>query len=436
MPPQHGKSRLTTVEFATWLMGKAPGLKVVCASFAQDLSSRNSKEAKERLQEPFYHQIFPDTKLHPSDKKGTAWRVVTTQPAGKVISEFQAKHQGNTPKARAAGGYKAVGIKSALTGHGADVLIVDDPFKDYQEAHSPGQREAVWNWFLSVAYTRLSPDAIIIIIMTRWHVDDLVGRLEDPQRAQELEDAGVAGEKWHKLNVKAMAEDKDDPLGRKKGEAAFPRKYHTKRLKAIKAMLGSYLWGAMYQGVPVPKGGNYINTDNFIRRKESEMPDYLQWVRFWDLACTEDQKADFTAGIMGALDNQGALWLRALRKGQWAWPVARSTICQIAEEEKVVVGAEANAGFKAVAANLREEMPDNIVLREYVVPGNAGDKLIRALPWIALVENRKVFLVEGEWILDFLVEAQAFPASPHDDQMDAVSGVYVMLKNRKRFMLA
>src|SRR5690606_16878777 len=129
------------------------------------------------------------------------------------------------------GGYKAVGIGGSLTGHGADFPIIDDPIKDFEEARSEVIRETVWNWYLSTAVTRLSPGGVIIIIMTRWHEEDLVGRLIDPERSKQMQDAGIKTEDWEVINIPAIAKDSDpimeranpgkpykDPLGRKAGE--------------------------------------------------------------------------------------------------------------------------------------------------------------------------------------------------------------------------
>lgn len=404
MPPRHGKSRLVSVELPTWMLGMQPTKNVVLTSYGSDLCYKHSREARGRLRNPLYQQLF-DTRLDPHDQAAMDWS--TTE----------------------GGHFKAVGIGGSLTGHGADLLIIDDPFKDFAEAHSPTIRENVWDWFLSVAFTRLSPEGRIVIIMTPWHVDDLVGRLRDPARKEELADAGAEDEHWEELKLPAIAHE-DDLLGRKAGDALFPERFPIERLKSIRAVEGSYKWSAMFDCNPTVKGGNYINSANFQIMDPSEVPLDLIWVRAWDLAATESSRADFTAGVCAAMGKDGKFYLKDMVKGQWDWPNARGRIVTTANAEiKYVraVGVEAVGGFKTAFSNLKEVMPKNVLLREW---GADKDKLTRALPWIALTERKHVVLVRGDWNMDFMIQCEAFPGgSKHDDCIDATTLAYQMLQS-------
>jgi predicted phage terminase large subunit-like protein len=424
VPPRHGKSRMTTVELPTWMLGQNPTKKIVLTSYSNNLASKHSKESRARLQSSLYRAMFPETQLNPRDAGADEW---TTLKGGL---------------------YKATGIGGSLTGHGAELLIVDDPFKDFEEAHSPTMRENVWQWFLSTAYTRLSPEGAIVIIMTRWHQDDLVGRLLDPKRQQELKDAGVEDEAWEVLNLPALAHD-DDPIGRAPGDALFPEKFPANRLRAIRQTLGSYLWAALYDGNPIPKGGNYVNGEHFIIRNRDEIPTGMRWMRFWDLATSSKTVADYTAGVQGAIgpapgapgnwrDDQKKwpldyFYLRDMVFGQWEWPRAREKIKTTAELERVMVGVEAVSGFKTGYANLKEVMSAEIAMQDF---GADKDKLTRALPWIAMTEARKVVLVAGDWIPSFKQQVEAFPTGANDDMVDAVSGVWNMLKSGRKILVS
>lgn len=418
MPPRHGKSRLTTIELPTWMLGKDPKKKIVLASYSGNLAKRHSRSSRDRMHEPIYQAVFPNTSLDPLDKGAEEWSTT------------------------AGGIYKGVGIEGSLTGHGADLLIIDDPFKDHLEAHSKTTREAVWNWFLSVAYTRLSPTGAIVIIMTRWHTDDLVGRLMDPKRAAEIKEAGLQDEeKWEVVNFPAMAKHDHDELGRKEGEALYPEAYPTNRLKAIRQVLGSYLWAALYEGVPIPLGGNYINGGNFVIVNPDQVPVGLQWMRYWDLATDEKASADFTAGVAGALGPtpgvkdgpRDCLWLKMMIFGQWLWPKARTRIVEVATQERILVGVEAVSGFKTAYQNLREVLPNDIASQDY---GVDRDKLTRALPWIAMTEVKKVILVAGDWNMPFKVQCESFPGGSNDDMVDCVSGVHKMLTSGRKVFVA
>jgi len=262
---------------------------------------------------------------------------------------------------------------------------------------------------------------------TRWHTDDLVGRLQSPEFIQEMKDAGIEDEeKWEHINLQAIA-GVDDPLGRKPGEALYPEAFPVNRLKAIKATLGSYLWAALYDGNPVPAGGNYFDPEKFNLIERSDVPRGMRWVRYWDLGAVESDTADFTASPRAAMDADGNFYLADMIEGKWIWPKTRKVILNTSVLEQIEVGVEAVAGFKTAFANLKEVVPPSIMVREY---GADKDKLTRALPWIALVENGKAFLVRGDWVTSFKNQCREFPAGANDDQIDGVSGCYAMLTTK------
>lgn len=397
-PPRHGKSRLTAVEFAAWLLGRDPSRKIILASYSSDLAIRHSKLVRDILDDTNYQALFPATKINPEDRSAEFWNTT-------------------------AGGYlKGVGVGGSLTGHGADFLIIDDPFKDHQESHSPTTRETVWQWYLSTAYTRLSPEGRIIIINTRWNMDDLCGRILNPKRRSEMTGEG---EQWVEINYPALAVD-GDVLGRAVGAPLCPGMFSEYRLNIIRNTVGHYLWSALYQGKPVPSDGHRINPNWFEIIQPEDVPAGLSWERYWDLACTKNQTSDSTAGVAGAMDGDGYFYLRDMIAGQWDWPGARQRIVNTAIiEHGVPLGIEAVAGFLSAYQNLREVVPPTTFLSQY---SPDTDKHSRALPWIALAENRKVRLVAGGWITEFLNQAAEFPKKGcHDDMIDAVSGVYEML---------
>jgi predicted phage terminase large subunit-like protein len=422
-PPRHGKSRLASVELPTWKLGRNPRGQVIVTSYAGNLPKKHSREARNRLLQPLWREMFPACQLNVRSAGAEEWATVD------------------------GGIYKAVGIEGGLTGFGCDLLIIDDPFKDHMEAHSPTARDKVWDWYLSTAFTRLSPGGAVIIIMTRWHVDDLVGRLLDPKRQQEVEDLGVdVEEQWEVINLPAIAHDKD-PLGRSVGEALSPHRWPLKRLLSTRAVLGTYLWSALYDGNPVPKGGNYLDARKLQVISAEQVPADLHWMRFWDLATSKKTMADYTASVKGAFGrppeglapkdydgkSKDCLYLRDMVYGQWEWPKSKATIKEIAEREKVIVGIEAVGGFKVAYNEVRAVVNSSVPMREY---GEEKDKLSRALPWIAKAEADRVFLVAGDWITAFKQQVEQFPAGANDDMVDATSGVLKMLTSGGRILVA
>jgi predicted phage terminase large subunit-like protein len=219
-------------------------------------------------------------------------------------------------------------------------------------------------------------------------------------------------------------------LGREEGDALFPEMKPKEFVRQQMVMLGSYLSNALYGASPTLAGGNYLDASKIKIINEDEIPEGLRWrCRFWDLGATEaDELASsdpsYTVGIRGAMF-EGCFYLSGMVRGQWDWTRSRERIKETALcEASTVVGIEAVGGFKTAMSNLREVMPPTVRLLEYSVD---KDKLTRALPWIALAEAGKVFCVAGSWVPGFKEEVNNFPAGTHDDQVDAVSGVYKML---------
>jgi predicted phage terminase large subunit-like protein len=399
VPPRHGKSRLCSVEWTSWMMGRRPGVEIVLASYSGDLAKEHSRRARERVRTRQWRTVFPDVTEDTEQAAAANWKLTNG-------SSFQ-----------------AVGVGGSLTGRGADILIVDDPIKDYAEAHSATQRQRVWDWFMSVAMTRLSPGGIVVIIMTRWHVDDLVGRLLDPTRQAELREDGGETEVWHQYKLPALAEE-NDPLKRHPGEALFPDRFPASDLESKRRSLGPYVFGSLYQQNPVPAQGNVVDRNAFRIVDGNAIPTDRTFMRYWDLAASESDVGNFWAGAKGCIGSDGTFYITNIERWRKPWGGAKEAIIDHAINDGVPVGVEAVGGFKIAFQELRNSLPPTVMIREY---GADTDKLTRALPWFALVGNGKVALLRGAWNEDFLAEVHAFPMGAFDDQVDAVSGLYIML---------
>ena len=362
------------------------------ASYALDLALHHSREARERLYNESF-QALTNARIKGDHGCADDWALTNGSS------------------------FKAVGVGGSLTGHGADLLILDDLHKDAAEANSPTMRNRVWDWLQSVAMTRLSPGASVILIGTRWHQDDVTGRL-----------LAQGGNRWLTINLPSLAHD-DDELRRQPGEPLWPERFPTEALNEIRAGVSRYFWSALYDGNPIPDTGNHVNVELFHSVDASEVPKDLRLVRFWDLAVTEKTSADYTAGALCGRDAQGNLWILDVRRGQWEWTAGRSIICARAHEDRCQVGVEVVGTQKGLAANLREVFPGQFCLTE-TTPER--DKLTRALPWFSRVNSGRAYIVRGSWNSAFLDECQAFPLGAHDDQVDAVSGACAMLLGGER----
>jgi predicted phage terminase large subunit-like protein len=397
IPPRHGKSMIVSERFPAWALGHKPNWQIVVASYSADLSTTFSKRALGIAKSEFFVKTFPNLLLDPKEQRGDQW---ATSDGGY---------------------YRSVGVGGSLTGTGANILIIDDPVKDWQEANSLTTREKIWDWWTSTAYTRLAPKSGVLVIQTRWHEDDLGGRLEK----QMLEDP--ESDQWTIVKYPAIAEE--DEANRKKGEALHPERYPEKKLLGIKSNVGKRVWSALYQQNPRPVGGRYLKRDWFQIIDPKDVPKQLMWVRFWDLAIKAKKHNDHTASCQMAIGRDGKIYVRRMLNFKSEWGGTKERIIARGKEEGGIVGIESVGGFSIAATEIAKSLKGYARIQE-VFPNT--DKLTRAINWIDKAETGMLYLVdEGDWIEKFLDQAEAFdPAQTkqEDDMVDAVSGCYVLHK--------
>lgn len=393
MPPRHGKSELTSRYFPAWYLGIFPDRRIILASYEADFAATWGRKARDLLEE--HGPSFFGIKVSQKSAAANRWDIDGHE-----------------------GGMVTAGVRGPITGKGADVIIVDDPVKNDQEANSTTYRDATWEWYLATLSTRLQRDGAIILIMTRWHEDDLAGRL---LRAQE-----EGGDRWEVLSLPAIAEEKDS-LGREPGEPLCPAMFPLSMLGATRERLGSYWWAALYQQRPSPAGGGIFKREWFRTVPLEQAPMWLPWVRYWDLATSTKTTADYTVGAKVALAEDGTIWIADVVRGRWEWPDARKVIVQTAllDSSGTAVGVE-KVGFQGAA--WQELLREPALAAHTILPAEVDrDKVSRAMPWAARAEAGKVTLVAGQWVGEFLSELETFPHGAHDDQVDAVSGAVQML---------
>jgi len=223
MPPRHGKSEMATIKFPAWALGKYPELPIIVSSYGEDLAVGFGLQTRDLMNDAMYQSVF-STRLRADQKaKGKWW---TTKK----------------------GGYTAAGIGGGITGKGFKIGIIDDPIKSREEADSETYREKIWNWYKGTFYTRQEGYGAIIVIATRWHKDDLIGRLIE--KAEEDKNAGIENaDEWDIFRFPAIAEE--DEKFRKVGEPLWPWKYTKDMLMSIKNTVGLYEWFSQYQQTPI-----------------------------------------------------------------------------------------------------------------------------------------------------------------------------------------
>ena len=341
-------------------------------------------------------------------------------------------------KTDAGGGMASVGVGGAITGRGANVLLIDDYIKEIKEAMSKTVRDYIWDWFRTTAYTRIEPGGSCIIIATRWDDDDLIGHILKSN----------LGSKWDYIELPALAlppqdaegklisvpEGWTDIIGRHVGEPLFTERYSKEALLEIKEELGSYFFNCLYQQRPETDDGKL--TDPAWLEIVDILPPLqdMPQGRIWDLAATADG-GDYTAGgLMTYNKNTDTTYILNMVRKQMSSQSVESKVRQVALADgldtTIYIEQEPGASGKALVTHY-----ENNVLPEFtVVAVTAGDgKLTRAQPFLAAAENGKVKLLKGSWNAKFIEEFKHFPKGDHDDQIDTVAIGYQKLVGKKSF---
>ncbi len=384
-PPQHGKTELSSIQFACLALARNPNRRIILASYSAERAEFVSGKAREVARSDEFQKLFPHLKLDTRSQAQTLW-----------------KFEGYT------GYIKAVGQGGPLTGFGADILIIDDPIKDREAADSEVQRQKLWDWYTSVAYTRLAPDGAIVVIQTRWHEDDLLGRL---LLMQEHEGA----DQWTMLHFPAVSDE---------GKYLWPERYKPEDYERIKITVGPRDWSALYQGRPVPPEGQTILRKWFT--PIDILPAGLKWVRYWDLAYTTKTSADYTACVKLAIDPYTrAIYIADAWHGRLEWSQVRERIINqcLADGRDILCAIEKNGTQVTMVQEIQSERR----LTGYAIYGSKidADKYTRAMAWAGVAAQSGVWMQRHIGCYDELIqECITFPLAAHDDLVDAISGAF------------
>lgn len=402
MPPRHGKSELISAHTPPWFLTVFPSKRVILTSYEADFAGEFGHRG--RL---LYDQYSPGLighKLDPDSSAKHRWDIMDT--AGKLTG----------------GGMRAVGSLGAITGKGADLFIVDDPIKNSEEADSPGHRDKMWDWFQSTVLSRFEPGAGLILVQTRWHQDDLAGRLIQKLQRNQF------GKVTHKiLTLPALAEHGQvDPLGRKPGEALWPWRYSKADMEQKKASVSPYWWSCMYQGKPRSRSGRTFDR-KWFRIIQAKPKNIIARVRFWDMAATRGA-GDYTVGVKMSKTSHGVYYIEHIVRGQWGIKEAKQYIKQTATLD----GPEVVQRMEQEPASGGKVQIDvyRTLLRDYDFDG-IPTRVKKELTWGPLADEAEagnVILTKGGWTEEFLDEIEKVPnPRGYDDQVDAASGAFKYL---------
>lgn len=378
VPPRHGKSELCSIRFPAWYLGRNKNHRIIAASYSAKLAENFGKKARNIVSTKEYKCIF-DLELSKDSASKTEWDLLECN-----------------------GGYFGTGVGGAATGKGANILLIDDPIKNRQDANSKTIRDGIWDWYTSTAYTRLEKGGAIVIIMTRWHEDDLVGRLLEEQKK-----GGEFAENWTVINLPALSEN-DEPL--------WENKYNAKALKRIRENIGSFDFEALYQGRPTPLGGGIIKNSWWKYYKELP-PKFDIIVQTLDTAQKTKELNDYSViATWGKYENK--LYLINITRGKWEMPdLERMAIAEYNRFKPSKVLIEDKSSGTALIQNLRRNHSMPIVAVQVSV-----DKVTRVQEVVGFIESGYCHLPEqAEWLSEFLLEHGRFPNGGHDDQCDTTS---------------
>jgi len=381
-PPRHGKTEMVTVRYPVWRLERDPVFRVIIGAYNQAMANRFSRKARRIARE----------RLELSGERTAAESWETAQ----------------------GGGIRAIGVGSGVTGAGSNLVVIDDPVKSREEANSPAYRERVWGWYKDDLYTRLEPGGAIILIMTRWHEDDLAGRIL----------ASDDAENWTVINLPAEAEE-NDPLDRDIGAPLCPERYDKAELQRIKHVLGSWSYAALYQQRPQPAEGGLAKRAWFDIVDTA--PEIGIWCRAWDLAATEKKLVSsdpsYTVGELMMKAN-GHYYIEDVVRVRTGPGEVEKLVLQTAKIDgrnvRIRIAQDPGQAGKAQAAAYKRMLAGYPVITEVVT----GDKVTRALPFFAQAEQGNVSLVRGEWNRTWLDEIATFPVGKHDDQVDPAADAF------------
>ncbi len=404
MPPRHGKSELVSRLFPAWVLGRNPMEQIITSSYSIDLASAMNRDCQRIIQEKEYAVMFPNTKL----ADGRGGEEVKTQKRFDIVGER--------------GYYVSAGVGGGITGVGCTVGIIDDPVKNAAEADSQTYRAAAWEWYTTTFKTRFEPNSVEVICQTRWHEDDLTGRI----LAMSANDP-----KTLVISFPAICEKQEQK--RVPGDPLWESKYDRGKLDEIRQDVGSRAWNALYQQRPSPDEGNIIKTSWFQTYKPIDKPDGP--VNFYfDTAYTDKEANDPTAAIAYIKSGHDFYILACVEK--WLDFTAQIAFIQnfpaaYGYTPKSIIRIEPKATGKSVVEVVRKQTGLNV--KEATPPKDS--KTARANAVSPIIESGRVYVPENApWKDAFFAQIASFPNAAHDDMVDCLVGM-IQSEGTKQFSI-
>ena len=399
MPPRHTKSEFASHLFPAFFMGRHPNSKLIQTTHTGELAIRFGRKAKNLIESEEYESVFPDVRLAADSKAAGRW---------------ESNHKGE---------YFAAGVGGAITGRGADLLIIDDPHSE-QDALSPAVLDGHYEWYTSGPRQRLQPGGAIVLVMTRWSIKDLTGRLLQAQSKDE------AADQWEVVEFPAVINDK--PM--------WGNFWNMQGLNSVKASIPISKWNAQWMQNPVAEEGALIKREWWQKWEPEKIPHLQYIIQSYDTAFTKKETADYSAittwGIFTPEEGgrQNIILLDA-KKGRWNFPELKEKAQEeykYWEPEIVLVEA------KASGLPLTHELQKVGIPVINFTPSRGNDKHARVNSVAPLFESGAVWAPKDRrWAEEVIEECAAFPFGDYDDYVDSMTqalmryrqGYYVELKD-------
>ena len=387
MPPRHTKSEFGSYLLPAWLMGQRPSLKIIQATHTAELAQRFGRKVRNLMDLAPYKGVFPDVELKADSKAAGRWDT------------------------NAGGEYFAAGVGGAMTGRGADLLIIDDPHSE-QDAYSEVALENCWEWYLGGPRSRLQPGGAVVLIMTRWSTKDLTGRLLNAMGKD------VKGDKWEVVEFPAIF-DQGEPNER----PLWPEYWKLEELQAVRASISVPKWQAMYQQNPTADEGAIIPREWWRVWEKDSVPPLEYIIQSYDTAFSKKETADYSAittwGVFYPNEADAAhIMLLDYKKGRWDFPELKR---QAHEEYKYWEPDTVLIEAKATGTPLTQELRRTGIPVVNYTPSRGQDKISRVHSVSPLFEAGFVWRPDTTWADELVEEVAAFPLGEHDDAVDSMT---------------
>ena len=406
LPPRHGKSELISRRLPAFLLGSNPKTSIIASSYSADLASRNNRDVQRIIDSSGFKALYPETKLNQGNSRTVAGSWLRNSDLFEIVGH--------------GGVYRSAGVGGGITGMGGQWLIIDDPIKNREEADSPVYRQMVWDWYTSTFSTRQESGGRILIVMTRWHADDLVGRL------LELAANEPKADQWRVINLPAIAPDETLPDydRRQPNEPLWPERFPIDELERMRASMGEYQWAALYQQQPRMGGGTEWPESYF--KNDIWFDDWPKTITIKTIGVDpskgrDGKRGDYSAIVMLGRDIDGTLYVDA-------------DLARVNSEILVDTILETQRGFKADIIAVESNQFQELLAVQIGAKARSAGFAVPVMPLTNTVAKAVRIRRLGPYLAQGVIRFRAnrpgvkllvsqlrdFPVAEHDDGPDSL----------------